>query len=261
MNRSSLILVFIHATVCLYSTSLADDHKTLSYEAAVQRTEATPGFRNLKYIGLAFHNYHDLFRRFPPAVILGPDGKTPHSWRVELLPLIQQDQLKKLGIKDFHNRKNYNAAIAALGYDINKNWDSEENQAALQSIPDLYRHPSDEANSVHSGFYAIVGEGTAFDPAVIAQYKKYPEPWLMETAQIVESQSREPWTKPIDIWYSSDSVVPRLGGFTPGGFLTLSCVGAVHFIEDTVSPEAMRGYLTKDVSDAVSIPGIPVRFD
>ncbi len=261
MKRILLNLALINSSLGLLSTSLADDHKNLSYEAAVKRTEATPGFRNLKYIGLAFHNYHDVFGRFPPAVILGPDGKTPHSWRVELLPFIQQDRLKNLGIKDFYNREKYNAAITALGYDLNKTWDSEENRAVLQSIPDLYRHPSDEANSIHSGFYAIVGRGTAFDPAVIARYKKYPEPWLFRTVQVVESKSREPWTKPIDIRYSVDSVVPRLGGFTEGGFLTLSCVGAVHFVEDTVSPENIRGYFTKDVSDTLSIPGIPFQFD
>ncbi len=34
------------------------------------------------------HNYHDVNRHIPPAVVLGPDGKTPHSWRVELLPFV-----------------------------------------------------------------------------------------------------------------------------------------------------------------------------
>ena len=60
-----------------------------SYEEATSRTESTAGFRTLQKIGLAFHGYHDIFGRFPPAVLYGPDGKTPYSWRVELLPVLK----------------------------------------------------------------------------------------------------------------------------------------------------------------------------
>ena len=48
---------------------------------------------NLKQIGLAFHNYADAYRSFPPAVIYGPDGKPWHSWRVLLLPFLEQQPL------------------------------------------------------------------------------------------------------------------------------------------------------------------------
>ena len=106
-----------------------------------------------------------------------------------------------------------------------------------------------------------MGPGTAFDPATVSQYKVYTEPWLANTVLIAECDSREPWTRPVDIAYSSDAVVPRLGGFTSDGFLTLSCDGAVHFIEQTVSPGALRGYMTTDVSDSFSIPGIPFKHD
>ena len=37
---------------------------------------------NLKWIGLALHNFHSAHDRFPPAVIAGPDGRPWHSWRV-----------------------------------------------------------------------------------------------------------------------------------------------------------------------------------
>ncbi len=44
---------------------------------------------HLKQLALAMHNYHDVYHHFPPAVVIGPDGKTPHSWRVELLPFLE----------------------------------------------------------------------------------------------------------------------------------------------------------------------------
>jgi len=78
---------------------------------------------------------------------------------------------------------------------------------------------------------------------------------------IVESRSSEPWTKPIDIAYSKSATVPRLGGFTTNGFLALSCDGAVHFVSDTVSPDTLRAFITKDTSDAFKIVGIPIQYD
>ena len=36
------------------------------------------------------HNFHDVHKHFPPAVIYGPDGKPWHSWRVLILPFVGQ---------------------------------------------------------------------------------------------------------------------------------------------------------------------------
>ncbi len=55
----------------------------------------TQCLNNLKQIALAMHNYHATYNHFPAAVVMGPDGKTPHSWRVEILPFIEQNELFK----------------------------------------------------------------------------------------------------------------------------------------------------------------------
>ncbi|MHB8862180.1 MAG: DUF1559 family PulG-like putative transporter [Pirellulaceae bacterium] len=44
---------------------------------------------NLKQIGLALHNYHDVHRMFPPAVTYSADGVPMHSWRVLLMPYVE----------------------------------------------------------------------------------------------------------------------------------------------------------------------------
>ncbi len=44
---------------------------------------------NLRTIGLALHNYHDMWDRFPPAYIADESGQPAHSWRVLLLPLLE----------------------------------------------------------------------------------------------------------------------------------------------------------------------------
>lgn len=47
---------------------------------------------NLKQIGLALHNYHDTNRRFP----IGADSINCLSWRVRILPFIEQSNLYQL---------------------------------------------------------------------------------------------------------------------------------------------------------------------
>src|SRR5262249_18332669 len=56
---------------------------------------------NLKQLGLAFHNYHDTTRTFPPAFVNnGPYGTSgfsfTHGWAAFLLPFIEQEALARL---------------------------------------------------------------------------------------------------------------------------------------------------------------------
>jgi prepilin-type N-terminal cleavage/methylation domain-containing protein len=66
---------------------------------AANRTQC---LNNLKQLGLALHNYHDNYGRFPPSVdsgllpyVTGPDrGFTPYwSWMARLMPFFEQDNL------------------------------------------------------------------------------------------------------------------------------------------------------------------------
>ena len=47
---------------------------------------------------LALHNYHDTHGLYPPAVVYGDDDKPLYSWRVLILPFVEQDAL----YKEFH---------------------------------------------------------------------------------------------------------------------------------------------------------------
>ena len=156
-----------------------DEPATLVIQEHEARTLAakTPGFKNLQRIGLAFHGYHDIFGRFPPAILYAPDGKTPYSWRVELLPALKHyvdgvdpDAFARARASGNTDRDAYNELIAACGYDITQPWDSPKNRSALPAIPDVYRHPGENAGSVTAAYYAVVGSGTAFDPRETSKY-------------------------------------------------------------------------------------------
>ncbi|MFO0961175.1 MAG: DUF1559 domain-containing protein [Isosphaeraceae bacterium] len=95
---------------------------------------------NLKQIGLAMHNFHSAYNCFPPAVIFGPDGKPWHSWRVLILPFIEQANL-------------FNK------YDFGQPWNSEHNLKILDEMPDVYRDPIHDDPRGHVTHYvAITGK-------------------------------------------------------------------------------------------------------
>src|SRR5438874_12301351 len=48
---------------------------------------------NLHQIGLAFHQYHDSARYFPPAFSKAPNGGANWGWAVWILPYVEQQNL------------------------------------------------------------------------------------------------------------------------------------------------------------------------
>jgi hypothetical protein len=74
---------------------------------------------NLKQLALAMHNYHDVNGRFPPAASRGADDKPLLSWRVMILPYLEQEALYK-------------------EFNMDEPWDSEQNKKLLAKMPDIY---------------------------------------------------------------------------------------------------------------------------
>src|SRR5206468_510550 len=75
----------------------------------------------LKQIALAFHNYHATYNYFP-AGIYDKDGKVGLSWRVQILPYIEQAPLYK-------------------EFKLDEPWDSDHNKALIAKMPKLYAPP------------------------------------------------------------------------------------------------------------------------
>jgi hypothetical protein len=74
---------------------------------------------NLKQIGLACHNFHDTMG-YLPLNVTDPAGRPILSWRVLLLPYLEQDNLYKL-------------------LDLTKPWDDPRNARLLEKMPDVFR--------------------------------------------------------------------------------------------------------------------------
>lgn len=199
-----------------------------SARTAARRSQST---NNLKQIGLAMHNYADTFRSFPPAVLYGPDGKTPYSWRVAILPYIEQDALYRQ-------------------YNFNEPWDSETNKKVLENMPVIYRDPSDSEASRNSSYFVLTGPQTIFSGKAGTTLPQITD-GLSNTLMVVEAKRDIPWTKPEDIPYDREKTVPKLGGHYDEGFITLFGDGSVRFIQKKIEEQVLRMLITKDGGEAI----------
>ncbi len=48
---------------------------------------------HIKQIAIAMNNYHDTLTKLPPAYTVDAEGRPLHSWRVLILPYIEQQEL------------------------------------------------------------------------------------------------------------------------------------------------------------------------
>jgi hypothetical protein len=184
--------------------------------------------RNLKLVSIAMHNYHDVHRHFPAAVVMGPDGKTPHSWRVELLPFLDEKQL-------------YDQ------YRLNEPWDSPHNKVILRNMPDVFRSPFADEKSTNSSYYALVGKGTVFEGSKGIRIREITD-GTSSTLMFVEARRDIPWTKPADIPFDPHKPVPQLGGFVKGHFAAACADGAcrIFHFEDFKGDELKWAIMRND---------------
>lgn len=209
-------------------------------EAARAAARRTQSMNNLKQIAIAFHNYSDVYNAFPPAVIYGPDGKPWHSWRVLLLPFLEQGALYEQ-------------------YDFSEPWDSPKNITLAETVLAVYRDPTREGNDAFTDYGAIVGENAIFRPDFVKMKSPDDFPACLTgnkthfrdvtdgTSNTImfatlDPSRKIPWTKPEDIVF--DENFPGVG--KPAG------IGAIHTGADPNTPVALVGLTDGSVR---AIPG------
>ncbi|WP_417397192.1 DUF1559 domain-containing protein [Gimesia chilikensis] len=201
----------------------------LQARAAAQRSRSK---YNIKLIVLALHNYYERHHHFPPAIVMGPDGKTPHSWRVELLPYLDQQAL-------------YDE------YRMNEPWNSEHNLKIAETVVPVFSHPS-SSKPANTGYFVVVGDGTAFNNKQGVSFKEITD-GTSNTIAVVEAKRDVPWTKPEDISYDGKKL-PQFGGFfenppvngqpATGVYFVGLCDGRVRMLQDNMDEELLKSLLT-----------------
>jgi RNA polymerase sigma factor (sigma-70 family) len=149
---------------------------------------------NLKQLGLAFHNYNDSFGSLPPSAISDRQGKPLLSWRVAILPFIEQDAL----YKEFH---------------LDEPWDSEHNKKLLERMPDLYKLPGIRNKPGMTAYQVFVGKDALFFGTRKSRIPASIPDGTSNTVLVAEAAEMVPWTKPADIPFGDEDPRGQVGGW------------------------------------------------
>ena len=162
----------------------------------------------------------------------GEDGRPLHSWRVLLLPYIEQEGLYKQ-------------------FRLDEPWDSPHNLTLLPKMPGAYAPPG-KAGLVpahHTVCHVFVGKGAAFEGK---EGLRVPEDFpdgSFNTFLVVEAGEPVPWTKPEDLPFDPDGPLPALRRLFKGGFRAGLADGSRWWFGSDTSETALRRWIRRDDGD------------
>jgi hypothetical protein len=213
----------------------------------------------LKQIGLALHNYHDSMGTFPAGYV-GPDGKPGLSWRVAILPYIEEGTLHR-------------------EFKLNEPWDSEHNKKLLHRMPQVYEIPGTIISNGKTFYRSFVGPN-AFIPGPppgvkVPMSSSVPgnpngspihgrritsiSDGTSNTLMVAEAVEGVEWTKPDDLpftdGFGTPGPLPRLGGHFEDGFHALFCDGSVRFFRNDVNEQVLRALISVAGGEVVNSVG------
>ena len=192
----------------------------------------------LQNLGLAFHNYHDMYRRFPRANGDAEGNQTGLSWRVHLLPLLQENAL----YEEFH---------------LDEAWDSDHNKSLIARMPRAFQ-TDDVTEEGKTAFRVFSGENTPFHGEKGTGIPEITD-GLSNTIFVVKfnPEFADVWTKP-DGFNPSD-VVPKQSFevFNDEHFLALMMDGAVIKIPSTVDDVTMAHLIQRNDGHPVDLRNVP----
>lgn len=209
-------------------------------EAAAPRQEDEQEARNrsmnnLKMLGLAMHNYASTGGggpTFPPAAI-SKDGKPLLSWRVALLPHLEQ----KVLYDKFH---------------LDEAWDSPHNKTLLDQIPAVYapvitKKDDPKGNTYYQVFF---GKGALFEGNEGTRFAAITD-GTSNTLMVAEASTSVPWTKPEDLPFDKDKPLPKLGGQFEDGFTVVFADCSGKYIKKSIDDQVLRALITRNGGEVI----------
>ncbi|HVK11607.1 MAG TPA: DUF1559 domain-containing protein [Gemmataceae bacterium] len=199
---------------------------------AVQSPTGPPAERirsanNLKQLMLALHNYHDTYERFP-ADVTGKDGKPLLSWRVLILPYIDQADLFRQ-------------------FKLDEPWDSPHNRPLAVKMPKTFRSPRQaEALRDRTTYLAPLGKGLMWDDPKGVKMTQVSD-GTSNTIALVEADDERAviWSKPEDITIDPKNPVVGLLGHYGDGFHAAVADGSVRFVKKAIAPDVLWALFTR----------------
>jgi hypothetical protein len=146
-RRGPFAWLTLLATVGAFSLLLVTAFAIFAIAAALRQVKTDGPYDhcsiNLKMLCLGLAEYADQYGSLPPAFVADDEGKPMHSWRVLILPFIEQQPL-------------YDQ------YDFSEPWNGPHNLRLATAAPAVFRCPDDQPlggprNDRSTSYVAVVG--------------------------------------------------------------------------------------------------------
>jgi hypothetical protein len=194
---------------------------------------------DLKQIGLAMHNYHDANGHLPTTNIRDANGTALLSWRVAILPYVEQEALYK-------------------EFKLDEPWDSPHNKKLIEKMPPLFAGNDAALNRAGKTTYLLPsGKGTLSPP----------EGGKLTIGGIADGSSNtilvvvaDParavvWTKPDDLPF--DPKDPLKGMVRPGQntIAVVMADGSTRHLPTSTDPKTVAALVTPAGGETVELVG------
>lgn len=177
-------------------------------------------FNHLKQIALAFHAYRKKYGKFPLADEHLTDNKPLLSWRVHLLPYVDQTDL----YNEFH---------------LDESWDSPHNKTLLKKIPDIYQFDS-QAELGNTQAMTFSGKRTPFDLGSGSTGRDITDGFINTIQFVVAApDTAVPWTKPVDLPFDPENPVKALGNLSSPEFIAVIMDGSIRYVPQNIPAEEL----------------------
>jgi hypothetical protein len=206
-------------------------------QAAREAARRTSSMNNMKQILLAMHNYHDAMQKFPDARARNADGKLMLSWRVALLPYLEEGDL----YNQFH---------------LDEPWDSEHNLKLVAKMPKVYADPSAPALPGTEGltnYHVPFNDGLLFDAKGPTHFRDVTD-GTSNTIALFEAARPVPWTMPEDAEINQADPAANLSRLRAGIFQVGFADGSVQALPQGIDAMTLWSLFTRAGGEVVNRP-------
>lgn len=206
---------------------------------AAVASERMKTMNNLKQLGIAMHNYHDAIGHFPQDIV-DQNGKPILSWRVQLLPYVEQAPL-------------------ANQIDRTKPWNDPANKKFLEEMPEVFQIVGRATNAKGQTYFQsltapkLLNEG---NPLLVPGHQQKIEritDGSSNTLMIVEGEIAVNWMEPGDITYDPKKM-PKLGNPKTGKMAAGFADGSVRWFDlKKLGEKKLHALITVDSGEVVTI--------
>ena len=205
-------------------------------QAAREAARRAQSMNNMKQLMIALVSYETVHRAFPAHANYSADGKPLLSWRVQILPYLDQETL-------------YNQ------FKLDEPWDSEHNRKLIPLMPPAFDNPNiDEPGK--TDYLALVGKECVMDGSSQGLHVAKISDGLSKTIVLVEADADQTveWTKPDDWEFDPNNPSAGLGHLRPGGWLAAFADGHIQFISNDTDPATLKALSTRNGREIVTLP-------